>query len=121
MKTKINIQIAHRLHQFNITVSVAVVVIIMTMTLANHLFDKFNDLNGTNLPPVISYKISSGDTLWSLTSRTITEEEDLRDKIISIRKINGLAANQQLYPGQIIQIPVNQSTIENFRLTINSR
>jgi nucleoid-associated protein YgaU len=113
-------QKAGRLHQLNIFASIAIIAIIATLSISTHLFDSFRNLSESNSrQTIVSYKISTGDTLWTLASRSVNKDEDVRDKIIAIQRLNDISASQQLYPGQIIQIPVNQSPNEGFRLTMN--
>ena len=66
---------------------------------------------------IISYKAGSGDTLWMIAENAVVQDEDIRDKIIAIRKLNGLTPNQALQPGQIIQVPVKGHRDKDFRYT----
>ena len=66
---------------------------------------------------VISYKAGSGDTLWMIAANAVDQDEDIREKIIAIRKFNGLTPNQALQPGQIIQVPMKTTCDKDFRYT----
>lgn len=52
------------------------------------------------------HTVSQGDTLWTIASNIVTDKEDIREKVIHIRTLNGMTASQNLIPGQIIQVPV---------------
>ena len=66
---------------------------------------------------IVSYKTGSGDSLWTIAANTVLLDEDIRDKIIAIRKLNGLTPNQILQPGQVVQIPVKNLRDKDFRYT----
>jgi predicted Zn-dependent protease len=53
--------------------------------------------------PVTVY---SGDSLWSIASRCMSEDEDIRAVIDRITTINHLQPNQVLQPGQKLLVPV---------------
>ena len=50
--------------------------------------------------------VRSGDTLWSIATKRVTEKEDIRDVMMVIRTVNGLNNNAQIYPGQALKVPV---------------
>ena len=52
-------------------------------------------------------QIASGDTLWKLARKHVTEKQDIRKFIYEIREINNLET-AQIYPGQTIMIPASQ-------------
>lgn len=109
------------LHRANLMLCFLVILIVMGYSLVNHLFDSLSDVNGERAEQLVSYKIGSGDTLWRIASKVVTADEDVRDKIIAIQKINKLNASQSLTPGQVIQIPLVKATIENYQYTFNVR
>jgi LysM repeat protein len=110
-----------KLHKANLLVCMVVLVIISGYLISNHLFDSLANITGGRTAELVSYKISSGDTLWKLASQAVTPDEDVRDKIIAIQKANGIKASQALVPGQVIQIPVVKITGEDYRYTFNKR
>jgi nucleoid-associated protein YgaU len=67
-----------------------------------------------------TFTVCHGDTLWSIAAKILTDSEDIREKVIHIRNINGLSASQNLVPGQIIQIPI-KSSISDYKLANNRR
>jgi hypothetical protein len=111
----------NNLHKANLLACIVVVMIISGYVFANHLFESFTRITGDQPAELISYKVSSGDTLWKLASQAVTPDEDVRDKIIAIQKANGMKASQTLLPGQVIQIPVMKVIGEDYRYTFNRR
>jgi hypothetical protein len=105
----------------NATVILAVVVLTAcTSSMAiDHLFVYFHDAFSPQARTEISYQISSGDTLWLLASKTVQPGEDVRDKIIAIRNLNGMHPTQSLIPGQIVKIPVKRVEDSGLRYTLN--
>lgn len=53
--------------------------------------------------------VDEGDTLWSIASKANSEsykKQDIRDIVYQIKEKNDLAM-QYIYPGQILEVPVN--------------
>ena len=67
---------------------------------------------------IISYRASSGDTLWDIAAKNIAQGEDIREKIIDIRRLNDLKPNEALQPGQLVQSPVKTIRDGDFRYTV---
>lgn len=59
-------------------------------------------------------RVYTGDTLWDIAARHTEEDEDIREVIFRIAEVNRLD-NKNLYPGQILQIPVRS---ENNQLLV---
>lgn len=50
-------------------------------------------------------QIEYGDTIWDIAKNNMSKDEDIRDYIYQIRKINNLdTAN--IYPGKVILVPI---------------
>lgn len=50
-------------------------------------------------------QIEYGDTIWHIAKNNMSKDEDIRDYIYQIRKINNLdTAN--IYPGKVILVPI---------------
>jgi len=55
-------------------------------------------------PPVTSYVVTPGDTLWDIAARHVEAGEDVRVLIHAIRDRSGLDSSL-IRPGQVLQIP----------------
>jgi len=104
-------------HDMTITLSVAVLIVCSSLMLKDHLFASFETFLAPNQIHEVSYKISAGDTLWLLASKTVQSNEDIRDKIIAIRDLNGMTPTQPLMPGQIVRIPMKRFEDSGMRYT----
>ena len=109
------------LYKANLLLCLLIIISVFAYTASNHLFEQFNVLSGTKTEQLISYKIGSGDTLWQIANTAVTADEDVRDKIIAIQKLNKINSAQALIPGQVIQIPIARVNIEDYKLTFNIR
>ena len=109
------------LYKANLLLCIAVIISVLSYTVSNHLFEQFSVLSGAKTEQLISYKVGSGDTLWQIANKAVTANEDVRDKIIAIQKLNKINAAQALIPGQVIQIPIASANIEDYKLTFNIR
>lgn len=109
------------LYKANLLLCLLIIISVFAYTASNHLFEQFNVLSGTKTEQLISYKIGSGDTLWQIANKAVTADEDVRDKIIAIQKLNKINSAQALIPGQVIQIPIARVNIEDYKLTFNIR
>ncbi|MBP2649503.1 MAG: Peptidoglycan-binding lysin protein [Firmicutes bacterium] len=50
--------------------------------------------------------VSKGDTLWSIASQRIHDNEDIRCFVTAIKDINHLSEDVTIQPGQTLKIPV---------------
>ena len=110
----------HTLHQINISLCCLVLIMIFGNIAYNELSTVVVELISPQPVQVFSYKISPGDTLWTVAGRAVRPGEDIREKIIAIRKQNGLTPNQVLFPGQIVQIPMKNIGDTDFRYTLKT-
>ena len=110
----------HFWHDTSIVLSILVIMAFSGVMLKDHMFASFENLLNTNPIQEVSYKIATGDTLWVLASQIVHPDEDVRDKIIAIRKLNGLTPTQSLIPGQIIKIPMKNLDDSGLRYTLRS-
>lgn len=53
-------------------------------------------------------RVQPGDTVWKIAANYITPQEDIREKVFLIRQVNKLNNNAQVYPGQLLKVPVNK-------------
>lgn len=92
------------IHQLNIMCFLVLFLIVLCFTITVHAFythaiKKVNEVSYIEIP------IKSGDTLWELAKKFSSKEKDVRKAIDKIRYINHLNT-LDLYPGQIIKIPI---------------
>ena len=120
MKCRSKLKRRHLWHDTSIVLSILVIMAFSGVMLKDHMFASFENLLNTNPIQEVSYKIATGDTLWVLASQIVHPDEDVRDKIIAIRKLNGLTPTQSLIPGQIIKIPMNNFDDSGLRYTLRS-
>lgn len=51
--------------------------------------------------------VKRGDTIWSIAAKYSADDEDIRMKIMKIRRLNKLAKDLNIYPGQVLKVPVS--------------
>lgn len=56
-------------------------------------------------PQVVVIQVKSGDTVWKIAAEHSSPRQDVRDVIASIRYLNQLDGNGQIYPGQMLKVP----------------
>ena len=86
--------------------SILVIAACLGLQTKDHLFVYLENALFPKSSHQLEYNVSAGDTLWSLAGKTIQSGEDVRDKIIAIQKMNGLAPTQEIVPGQTLRIPM---------------
>ncbi|MBC8015970.1 MAG: LysM peptidoglycan-binding domain-containing protein [Sporomusaceae bacterium] len=52
--------------------------------------------------------VKSGDTVWGIAAKYVTSKDDIRDLSHAIKQLNGLNNNTQIFPGQVLKVPVKQ-------------
>lgn len=67
-----------------------------------------NDQDSVKNKQCITVAVHSGDTVWSIASKYTNNKSDIRDFIFTIRKINELDNCADIYPGQVLKIPVQR-------------
>jgi len=110
-----------RWHDVTIVLSIIVLVAFAGISFMDHLFESFQFVSNASPQHEVSYRIESGDTLWTLASTIVEPGEDIRNKIIAIRKINGMTPNQSLIPGQVVRIPVKHTNDAGYRYALKER
>lgn len=72
-------------------------------------------------PEYITIRVQAGDTLWKLASATVDTDTDIRYTIHTIIKENHLVGNEDIYPGQVLQIPVKKSYTAQAKFNLQER
>lgn len=63
-------------------------------------------VNSNDLEKYHEITIQSGDTLWEIAKEYVSPEEDIRNLILQIKRINDLKS-AEILPGQTILIPTS--------------
>ena len=63
--------------------------------------------------------VQSGDTLWSIAAKHSTQQQDIRHLIAAIKQTNSIDQSVQIYPGQTLQIPVQNSNAPRWANLLN--
>jgi LysM repeat protein len=71
----------------------------------------FTDTGSTAYRPVVyqTVHVNSGDSLWSIASKYVTDKDDIRNYIAMIQTANHLNSNSQIHPGQQLIIPIHSN------------
>ena len=56
----------------------------------------------------VSVKVHQGDTLWKIASASTADSKDVRSTVYAIVDANNLGHNQDIYPGQVLKVPVSK-------------
>lgn len=108
-------------NDFVIVLSLLILAACVGQVVMERMFVSYDELFGKNTIQEISCRVSAGDTLWTIAGQITQPNEDIRDKVIAIRKLNDLSANQTIQPGQLIKIPVKRLPDSDWRYTWNDR
>ena len=81
-----------------------VILLLMTVTAANAVLGFYN-ADGLTEQEYMQIQVESGDTLWSIADEYMPDDMDRRESVHIISSANDINASQ-LYPGQILDIPV---------------
>lgn len=105
------------MHRLSVVLCCLVLSFYTAQVLSGFCATELRELFSPQASRIITYKAASGDTLWSIAAEFTAHSEDVRDKVIAIRKLNGLSPNQVLQPGQTIQVPLTGVQDRDFRYT----
>ncbi len=50
--------------------------------------------------------VKAGDTVWGIAGKYVTNQDDIRDLTQAIKEVNGLRSNAQIFPGQVLKVPM---------------
>ena len=118
MTTQLKIRRQKRWADLTKILSILVIIACIGSISKDHLFSYFENALFPKSIHELEYNVSVGDTLWSLAGKTVQSGEDVRDKIIAIQKMNGLAPTQSLVPGQTLRIPMKSPVDPGMRFTL---
>ena len=56
----------------------------------------------------VSVTVHQGDTLCKIASASTADNKDVRSTVYAIVDANNLGHNQDIYPGQVLKVPVSK-------------
>jgi LysM repeat protein len=56
--------------------------------------------------------VNKGDSLWTISAKYVTDKDDIRHLIAAIKHLNQLDNNTQIYPGQLLKVPIAPDNIK---------
>ena len=68
----------------------------------------------------VTIQVQDGDTLWQLASSAADTDTDVRHTVHAIIETNHLAGNESIYPGQILQVPVKETYLNQAKLKLQN-
>lgn len=83
-----------------------VIVLLMSVMGVNSMLG-FYDASSLTLKEYIDIEICAGDTLWQIAGTYMPPDMDTRKAVHKLCAINDIAADE-IYPGQVIKVPVYQ-------------
>ena len=54
----------------------------------------------------VDIDVKSGDTVWGIATKYVTDGDDIRDLTQAIKQLNGLNNNTQIFAGQVLKVPI---------------
>lgn len=63
----------------------------------------------------VPVRVQSGDTVWHIASTAAAPGTDVRDKVDEIMNINHIRQSEDIYPGQVLQVPVENSRADTLQ------
>lgn len=65
-------------------------------------------MNNQTEKEFVSVTVNQGDTLWKIASASTADNKDVRSTVYAIVDANNLGHNQDIYPGQVLKVPVSK-------------
>ena len=65
-------------------------------------------MNNQTEKEFVSVTVQQGDTLWKIASASTADNKDVRSTVYAIVDANNLGHNQDIYPGQVLKVPVSK-------------
>ena len=54
----------------------------------------------------VNIYVKTGDSVWNIATNYVTDSDDIRDLTQAIKQLNGLNNNTQIFPGQVLKVPI---------------
>ena len=82
-------------------------IIIVILTVLIWVATPFGTSNAYLHTDVYDYvTIKTGDDIWSIAKNYVSNKEDIRELISAIHQINNIENSSNIYPGQVVKIPI---------------
>ena len=65
-------------------------------------------MNNQTEKEFVSVTVHQGDTLRKIASASTADNKDVRSTVYAIVDANNLGHNQDIYPGQVLKVPVSK-------------
>jgi LysM repeat protein len=78
--------------------------LLLILRLSDNNVVSSNQYLTTNTHQIVT--VTSGDSVWSIATKYVSDKDDIRDFIAAIKHINHLDNNVQIFPGQFLKIPL---------------
>ena len=65
-------------------------------------------MNNQTEKEFVSVTVHQGDRLWKIASASTADNKDVRSTVYAIVDANNLGHNQDIYPGQVLKVPVSK-------------
>ncbi|WP_273062398.1 LysM peptidoglycan-binding domain-containing protein [Colibacter massiliensis] len=72
---------------------------------------------GNSHKEYVTVQVHQGDTLWQIASEATADGDDVRNTVVDIVNVNNLGHNEDIYPGQILNVPVSESTAAHMHIS----
>ncbi|MCH4167500.1 MAG: LysM peptidoglycan-binding domain-containing protein [Megasphaera sp.] len=69
---------------------------------------------------LVPVRVEKGETLWHIATVAADGDTDVRNVVNSILKANHLAHNDDIYPGQVLQVPVGSHRVSLLETTFTT-
>ncbi|WZL71416.1 LysM peptidoglycan-binding domain-containing protein [Clostridiaceae bacterium 35-E11] len=83
----------------------SLVFILLVLLVVINITFKISIAEGTEELKYVEMHIKTGDTIWGIAKKFTPQDKDIRKTIHEISSVNKLCSFE-IYPGQIIKIPV---------------
>jgi hypothetical protein len=70
---------------------------------------------------LIPVQVHAGDTVWSIASTASGGSVDVRHVVWDILKTNHLTDTDHIYPGQVLQVPVDKNNVNRLKNSFDVR
>jgi LysM repeat protein len=81
------------------------IIIVASLLIVGIYFVNAQGVFGSQLQNYERIDVLPGDTLWSIATERASANDDIRDIVREIRKINDMNSEVTIYAGQVLKVP----------------